>query len=614
MSVGKASRKKKGSTNEALGNQGRQEKELKPSQQPPSKSNLQKTTSIIAFIPILILLLVSFVAYFNALFGDFVYDDMTQIVENPWIKDVKSITMIFSKSVWSFGGGPVVSNYYRPLMHLVYMLDYHLFGLKSWGFHLVNILFHCGASVLVFLIIRRLLAKQSATTSSVYLSPPFIAAMLFATHPIHTEAVTWIAGIPDLSFTFFSLLSFYFYTRSQTTGNYLLSIMSFSIAVFCKEPALTLPIFLVAYDHLYRKEENLSTVRLSRHIPFISVAIIYLTLRTYALGGFAPKQRHAELSTFQYIINVFPLFSQYIKKIFVPLDLNAFYVFHPIASLYEMRGWLSCIIAALFIFLSCVAWKKQKAVFFGLIFFAIPLLPVLYIPGVGENTFTERYLYLPSVGLSILVASFIKWARAEIPKVGYGATVGFLLLIGMYSVGTINRNTVWRNNVALYTDTIKKSPGAFAIRNNYGNILARRGQIDAAIEQYQAALTANPNYDEAHSNLGLAFFEKGLIDKAIEQYQIALKLNPAYSNAYNNLGTAYGASGSIDGAIEQLQIAIKLNPANADAYSNLGRAYREKGLLDKSIEYFDTAVKLDPANSTFKKELDSTYRLKTPER
>ena len=86
------------------------------------------------------------------------------------------------------------------------MLNYHIFDLKPWGFHLVNILFHCGVSVLVFLILGKLLTEQSITTSSVYLSAPFIAAMLFATHPIHTEAVTWIAGLPDVAFTFFYLL------------------------------------------------------------------------------------------------------------------------------------------------------------------------------------------------------------------------------------------------------------------------------------------------------------------------------------------------------------------------------------------------------------------------
>jgi tetratricopeptide (TPR) repeat protein len=267
-------------------------------------------------------------------------------------------------------------------------------------------------------------------------------------------------------------------------------------------------------------------------------------------------------------------------------------------------------ITALFILFSYVAWKKYRIVFFGLIFFAIPLLPVLYIPGLSENTFTERYLYLPSVGFSILVASFIKWAKTGSPKVGFVAVLVSTLLIGLYSIETVNRNVAWKDNGALYRDTIRKSPGAFLIRYNYGNILMQRGQIDEAIEQYQAALRANPSLLLAHLNLGTAFLKKGSIDKAIEQDRIVLRLDPTRAEAYNNLGAAYGKSGSIDDAIVQFQIAMKLKPDYADAYLNLGRAYRAKGLLDKSIEQFETAAKLEPANSTVKSELASIYKLK----
>ncbi len=253
--MGKASRGKKVSINEAPGNRDRHGKELKSSQQSPSIVGLQKSTAIIKSIPILILLSVSFAVYFNALAGDFVYDDEIQIVENLWIRDIRNIPAIFFKGVWSFQS-ETVSNYYRPLMHIVYMLNYHLFGLKAWGFHLVNILIHCGVSVLVFLVIRRLLPEHRALVSPAYLSPPFMAAMLFALHPIHTEAVTWISGLPDVAFTFFYILSFYIYVKSKAvlSGSYLFSVACFAVAALFKEPALTLPVILLAYDYIFREE------------------------------------------------------------------------------------------------------------------------------------------------------------------------------------------------------------------------------------------------------------------------------------------------------------------------------------------------------------------------
>ena len=253
-------------------------------------------------MPIVMLLFVSFAVYFNALLGDFVYDDTIQILENPWIKDITNIPAIFSKSVWSFKAGPVISNYYRPLMHIANMFSYYLFSLKPWGFHLVNVLFHCSVSVLVFLIIRRLLAGQNSSQLSIYHSPPLIAALLFASHPIHTEAVTWIAGLPDVAFAFFYLCALYLYTRAEAvrSGWYLGSLLCFTVAAFFKEPALTLPVILFAYDSLFCQGNRGVADYARRYIPYVGIGLGYLALRMHALGAFAPSKRHVILTTYQY--------------------------------------------------------------------------------------------------------------------------------------------------------------------------------------------------------------------------------------------------------------------------------------------------------------------------
>ena len=201
--MGKASKKKKKPFHEGDADKSRSIPSSKSSITPQIEKGLQKSSWKSPFLLfIIIILIASFAVYFNALFNDFVYDDKVQVLENHWIKDIKFIPEIFSKSVWSFQKGAVISNYYRPLMHLIYMLNYYIFGLNPWGFHLVNILFHAGVSVLVFIIGLRLLRESQHQASASYMIPSFIAALLFATHPIHTEAVTWVAGLPDLSFTF----------------------------------------------------------------------------------------------------------------------------------------------------------------------------------------------------------------------------------------------------------------------------------------------------------------------------------------------------------------------------------------------------------------------------
>src|SRR3989337_1165105 len=166
----------------------------------PSDVSSVKKLSSSKYTAIVIILIISIGVYLNTLPNEFVYDDETQVLENQWIRDVKYIPEIFLTNVWAFAGEERLSNYYRPLMHIIYMIDYHIFGLKPWGFHLTNIILHGGVTLLVFLIASMLINQSRDLNSkskiqnlkSEILSAPFIAALLFAAHPIHTEAVTWI--------------------------------------------------------------------------------------------------------------------------------------------------------------------------------------------------------------------------------------------------------------------------------------------------------------------------------------------------------------------------------------------------------------------------------------
>ena len=608
--MGKAS-KKKGPVNEVAGSRGRHEDELKPSQEPPSKSSLQKAASLIKFVPIPILLLVSFSVYFNALFGDFIYDDKSQIVDNPWIRDIRNIPNIFSKSVWSFRPGAVILKYYRPLMHIVYMLNYHLFGLKPWGFHLVNILFHCGVSVLVFLCIRRMLTEQRASVSPAYLSPPFIAAMLFASHPIHTEAVTWIAGLPDVAFTFFYLLSFYFYIlfRDGVKKGYLLSILSFSAATLFKEPALTLPIILIAYDFLLKKSDETMLAGIKRYSPYLVVSAVYLSVRYYALRSVAPMDFYPDLNTYQLILNVFPLFREYLTSLLLPFDLNFCHTFHPIISLFKPKGMISIVVAVLFLIAAMVAYRKNRMLCFSLLLVVVPLLPVFYIKAISWKPFAERYLYLPSFGFVLLPAVFLSWADEKLPRAARSITIVFIIIAGSYTIGTINRNNVWKDQFNLWSDTVKKSPDSAESHNNLGNEYALKGQLDRAAAEFQAALRLKPDYVEAHYNLGNAYAAQGQLDRAVAEYQAALWLQPDYAEAHYNLGIAYASQGRWGEAAAEFEAALRLLPGSAGAHNNLGIAYGSQGQLDRAVEEFQAALRLQPDYAEAHYNLGNAYSL-----
>lgn len=559
----------------------------------------------------IIIVLISVAVYFNALSHGFVYDDKMQVVENHWIKDVKYVGDIFSTNTWGFKG-PKISNYYRPFMHVVFMLNYRISGLNPVTFHGVNVLFHAGVSVLVFFLAGTLFKEFWSPTSTSYLFPSFAAATLFATHPIHTEAVAWVSGLPELSFTFFLILSLYLYIRSESMlkGAYIASVISFLTATFFKETALTLPIILVAYDLSFRKAQYSISDYLKRYAPFVFIAGVYLILRFHVLGAFAPHKHHMELSSYQYFINVFALFSQYLEKLLLPINLNAFHTFHPISSLFEIKGIISIIVGAAFTGIAFLSWKKNKSVFFCLALVAIPLIPVLYIPGVGENTFAERYLYLPSVGFVLLISLVLMWARVHMPGGAKGFAAIPLVITGIYSIGTINRNKDWKDDYTLYSDMVRKSPDGAIPHANFGNILDERGQIERAIEHYQVAIRFKPDFAEAHNNLGVAYGKKGYLDQAIDQFERVLQFNANDAEAFNNLGLAYALKGSTDKAINQYEHALQVNPYFAQAHDNLGLAYMQKGLTERAIQHFQQAIALYPEFAQAHNNLGLAYAMK----
>ncbi|MEK6527463.1 MAG: hypothetical protein AABZ36_01065, partial [Nitrospirota bacterium] len=344
------------------------------------------------YTAIVIVIIASIGVYLNTLPNEFVYDDESLVLRNPWIKDVKYIPEIFLSDAWAFKEEGPPLNFYRPLVHIIYMIDYQVFGLKPLGFHLTTVLFHGGVSVLVFLIFSMLINQlrltnlkpktqnpksQISNQKSEILSPAFIAALLFAAHPIHTEAVTWIGGIPELSFTLFYLLSFYLYiypvrdkslNRIKADGkrgkNIILSLLFFFLATLCKETALTLPLLIFAYDYSFRRDTLLPAGRqasffspktlyhlLKRYLPYLIISGIYFILRTHAIGGLAPVKRHAELSNYEYLINIFPIFTQYLEKLILPVNLNVFYVLHPISSILQLKGIIALILTFGFVFL-----------------------------------------------------------------------------------------------------------------------------------------------------------------------------------------------------------------------------------------------------------------------
>ncbi len=579
----------------------------------------------------LIIFILCFILYSNTLFNDFVYDDNFQVKDNFWIRDFRFIPEMFLKDVWHFRSPDWISNYYRPMMHVIYLLSYQIFSLKPWGYHLINILFHAGVSIMVFLVTDKLLKHMKSGElyeNKGFLSIPFITAIIFAIHPIHSEVVAWISAIPDLSYSLFYLLGFYFYLKFKDGSkiSYTISIISFLFALFCKEPAVTFILIIFIYDFI-RKKEGDRVQSLEEYVPFIMAFIVYLGFRFHALKGFSAFQSHPELSTYQYIINIFPLFMDYIIKIFAPFNLNIFNVFHPVKQIYEIKSIISLLIVFLYIFLLAISYKKNKLFFFGLVFFVIPLLPALYIPGLGESPLAERYAYLPLFGFALCI-SIVIFRFVVVPKYRFPIIIIIISIGLVFSYLTIKRNKVWKNDLTLWTDTVNKSPewrrGIIQLAIAYekmgdidkpiellqkliktypddyegyselGVIFALKGRLDDAIEMYRKAIEKNPNDYYSFFNMGKAFYDKGLKKEALEAFNNALKLNPRMAEAYVNAGIVLGEFGQIEKASENFIKALELKPGLAQAHYNLGNYYQFKGNSDDALRHYEYALKINP--------------------
>ena len=531
------------------------------------------------YYPVILIIALSVGVNANTMINDFVYDDFANILGNPWITDIKFLPDIFSTHVGGFSG-EYSTRYYRPLNNVLFMAGYHISGYTPWGYHLINILLHTMVSLLVYIISLTLFAAPAVSRG--FLSPPLLIALLFAVHPIHTESVAWVSGISDISYSIFYLFSFYMYIRSGE-GNrsifnrfYLVSLGSFCLAVLSKEPALTLPFFLVAYDYVHSGKGIRSVGYAKRYFPFLILIVVYFFVRFLVLPGFIPSKSRTVLSGYQYFLNAFPLFAEYLEKLLLPLNLSPVHVFHPVLSIQEAKSVLGIFITIAFFTIFFIA-RNKSMLLLGFSFMLIPLLPAFYTTAIsGESVFAERYLYLPTFGYTIVLAYLYSEAGKFMHRNSTLAILIAAALIGTFSVGTTIRNTDWKDSYALWSDTVKKSPQSSVARQFYGYALYSRGNIDEAILEYRKALELNPQLYDARINLGIAYHSKGQMEQAIEQYRILLRYYPGSASAHNALGMAYGRVGFLDDAIEHFQSALELDPGNEEAKRNLLTAHSIK--------------------------------------
>jgi len=529
--------------------------------------------------------------YLNILFNGFVYDDDTQVLKNPYVRSFGYLKEIFTTNVWSFKEVTDVTNYYRPVMTLGYLATYKLFGMRAFGFHLVSLLLNVLVVWLVFVLAQRLTGDRLAA---------FVAGALFALHPIHTESVDWIAAVTDLEVTFFYLLSFWFFLALKPGGRRSWAARaamggSFVLALLSKEQAMTLPALATVYEHFYREDRKETSLaqKLARYGLLWLLAIAYVLFRFRVFGGLAPHVNYPQLTLWSLGLSAVALVGQYVGKLFWPLQLCAFHVFHPSESLIDFRFLAGALVLGALAAAFVVCWRSRNPkvhfVSFGIVWFLALLLPVLNAHWVGANVFTERYLYLPSVGvmwLAGLGASKL-WSGAARQPAQRQALVLAAVVIGcLFAARIVSRNRDWNNDVLLYAQTLEVSPEAYQILNDLGTVYWDRGAVDQAEAAWKRSLAINPDNAVVLNNLGMVAGKRKQYAEAINLFQRAKELRSQSLDPYLNLGRVYRVMGNLGLAETELRKALALSPLDYRIRNELGQTLVAEGRTNEAEEQF----------------------------
>lgn len=505
-------------------------------------------------VALIVLILVSAGLYLNTLSSEFVSDDIQQVVKNEWIRSFGNIKNVFISSVWAFSEEGYVGDYYRPFMHLFYMVSFKLSGLESWGYHAINITLHTLNTVMVFVLTYSIINQtprepdRGERDPSLALFTAFFAALLFTVNPINTEAVAWVASVPELSATLFLFLSLYFYIKERR----FISALFFLCSLFSKETGMVLIFFLIALDLVIKRESVFPVKRWFLKLwPYGVALLVYAAMRFNAIGGVVSIEPERKiLSGYEGLLNIMPLTFQFLKNLAVPVNLTFFhqarvdYIF----SFFELRSILYTAVLLAAIYLFARYNRRERLLSFSIVWIILPLLPVFYLGFVkGEAVYADRYLYLSSAGFSIVVVLLLlriakRLTQDETLRSAFiSASIVILLISSLYATGTVRRNVIWQSGLTLWQDSALKAPEVILVRLSYANQLLKAGRFDESFDEYSFVVKEGKlknNLAGAYNGLGIIYANKGMLDAAIDEFRLSLMVDSDYETARKNLERA----------------------------------------------------------------------------
>ena len=548
-------------------------------------------------------------------FGFVNFDDPDYVTNNPHVRD----GLTTSSVVWAVTSTEAAN--WFPATRLSHLVDVSIFDLRPGGHHFTNAFLHALATVFLF-------AFLNAATGAAW--PSAFVAMLFAVHPLHVESVAWIAERKDVLSALFWFVALWSYVRRH----YWLTLLAFCLGLMAKPMVVTLPFVLLLLDIWPLRQPFRSALRVKIPILVLSAASAVATYLVQRSSGAVREVGHFPLGL--RMENAVVSYAAYIVRMFWPERLAVFYPYPQ-----QLPVWQIALSALLLTGITIIVVRERRSrpyLAVGWLWYLGTLVPVIGLIQVGSQARADRYMYLPMVGLGIMLV----WGLTEVLKkrVAISAAVVASLACAVLAEAQIqywrNSETLFRHaldvtngnylahhnlGVALaddgrfdeaihhYQAALQIEPDAANVQTDYGNALAKSGRIPEAIAHYRAALRTLPDSPITHNDLANALAENAeTMPEAISEYQAALRLKPDYEKARNNLakvqsraaeiqynlGVDLAKSSKPEAAIPYFEEALRLKPDYVDAHNNLGVVLAGAGRVQAAISHFEAALRIDP--------------------
>ncbi len=554
-----------------------------------SSSSPRRATLLAAAL----IVLAGLLAYRNSFDGPFVFDDPSSIAANPTLRTLWPpwAPLLPPRAAITVQG--------RPVLNLSLALNY-AFGREAVrGYHAMNLAIHLGAALTLFGLVGRTLQQPSVAPrfARAAWSLSLTVALLWAVHPLQTQAVTYVIQRAESLMGVFYLLTLYFFVRglaSPTPHRWFgLSVAACYLGMGTKEVMVSAPIIVLLYDRAFVAGSFAAAWRARRGV-YIGLASSWVLLACLvaSTGGNRGGAAGFDVGVgwWDYALTQFVAIAHYLRLALWPRPLvfeyGTFWVDDPatvVTPAVVVLGLTGATLLAL--------WRRPALGFLGCFFFAI-LSVTSVVPGTTQMI-VEHRMYLP---LAALIVGAVLTVHSLLPGHTLPRWAPAVVALGLL---THARNHDYRDERVLWRDTVAKRPDNALAHEMLAQALERTGEIDAAIAERQRALEIFPTFAVAHCNLGDTLSRLGKIDEAIPHYEAALASKPAYADAHNGLGAALARAGRLPDAIAHFTRAIALSPDHAEAHANLANAFALTQQPDDAVRAFEQAIRLAPENPRF---------------